>query len=288
MLVPVFLVMTLTMFWPILTTAFYSFHENAGAGAVVGQFVGFDNYVSLLTGELDILLSDPFINSNPYGNAVMVTLIFTVSTVVLEGLFGVIQALLLDRQFRGRSIVRVAILLPWAVPIAIQGMIFYIMFAPGIGAGIEAFKSVGLIVSDTPTAASADVIHILIVADIWKRSAFVALIVLAGLQSIDRTLYEVGRVAGASKWKRFKTITFPLVLPALLVALLFRTIGAMKVYGLIEVLGSCSTIPSISCLTVGEFQTGSHAFASTIATVAAAITLILALFYLVQYQERSL
>ncbi len=87
---------------------------------------------------------------------------------------------------------------------------------------------------------------IVTVADIWKTTAFMALLILAGLQSIDRSLYDVAEVAGASKWQQFKLITFPLVLPALGIAILFRTIDAMRVYGLIDSVSGCTTVPSLS------------------------------------------
>jgi multiple sugar transport system permease protein len=136
------------------------------------------------------------------------------------------------------------------------------------------------LISEAPLANSQDALFVLVIADVWRQSAFMTLLILAGLQSIDRELYEVSRIAGASRWQRFRTITLPLVVPALLVALLFRTIGAMKIYGTIETVSTCNTVPSLSCLVVTTFNNGRYGSASTIAFVMAGIIAILLLVYL--------
>jgi multiple sugar transport system permease protein len=112
-----------------------------------------------------------------------------------------------------------------------------------------------------------------------------ALIILAGLQSIDRSLYEVADVAGASRIERFRTVTLPLVMPSVLVAMLFRTIGSMRVYGLIDTVSSCSTVPSLSCLVVQSFSASRYASAATVAFVTAALIGLVVSVYIIKFAD---
>ena len=292
LLVPVFLLLGVIAFWPLIETFRMSLHADNLVGAeALGEFVGLQNYVELLSGQRDALLVRPFLDLNaPFTSALSVTLIFTVVSVFFETLVGFAQALVLDQNFRGRRWVRVAIIIPWAIPIVIQGMIFYLLFQPGIGFLVNPENPTILqqlgILGETPLATPVDSLIILVVADVWKTSAFMALIILAGLQSVDRSLYDVGRVAGATKWQQFKMITLPLVLPSVLVAMLFRTIGAMRVYGLIETVVGCNTVPSLSCLVVTTFQ-GSRMYGTSaaVAFITAALIGVVVSIYIVKYAD---
>jgi multiple sugar transport system permease protein len=110
-----------------------------------------------------------------------------------------------------------------------------------------------------------------------------ALLILAGMQSIDRGLYDVAKVAGASAWQRFKYVTFPIILPTVMVAMLFRTIQAMRVYGLIETVAGCTTVPSLSCLVVTTFNNRMLGSSATIAFITAAIIAVAVSVYIVGY-----
>ncbi|RRJ30142.1 carbohydrate ABC transporter permease [Halocatena pleomorpha] len=285
MLLPVLLVLGSMAIWPLLYTANLSLHaDNVLSPDLVGGFVGLQNYIDLLTGRANPILRRPFFDlSRPFRSAVPVTLLFTLGAVVMETILGFAMALVLDQRFRGRRFARVAMILPWAVPIVIQGMIFYLMFQPSIGFAVGPLNDLGLI-SASPLANSQDALLISILADIWKQSAFMALLILAGLQSIDRSLYEVAKVEGASRLQRFRTITFPLVLPALLVALLFRTIAALKVYGVVETVASCNTVPTVSCLVVTTWNAHRYGSAAAIAFLVAIAIGLLLLIYLVQFR----
>ncbi|AHG01414.1 ABC transporter permease (plasmid) [Halostagnicola larsenii XH-48] len=286
MLTPVFALLGTMAIWPLVYTGNISLHADAITSAdPVGSFVGIQNYVEILTGQAN--LQRPFFSlSDPFTSAVPVTLLYTIIAVAVETLFGLAMALILNKQFRGRRWVRVAMILPWAVPIVIQGMIFYLMFQPSIGFAVEPLNELGLI-STTPLATSRDGLLIAIIADIWKQSAFMALLILAGLQSIDRNLYDVAKVAGASKLQQFRSITFPLILPALLVALLFRTIGALKVYGLVESTAGCNTVPTLSCLVISLWNANRYGSAAAVAFIIAAVIGILLLGYLVQIRRQG-
>ncbi|ELZ05981.1 carbohydrate ABC transporter permease [Natrialba asiatica] len=286
MLVPVFALLGTMAIWPLLYTANISLHADSIATAdPLGEFIVLQNYVDILAGEAH--LQRPFFSlSNPFTSAAPVTLLYTGSVIAIETVLGLSMALILNKEFRGRRWVRVAMILPWAVPIVIQGMIFYLMFQPSIGFAVDPLSELGII-SSTPLANSRDGLLIAIIADVWKQSAFMALLILAGLQSIDRNLYDVAEVAGASKLQQFRTITFPLVLPALLVALLFRTIDALKVYGLIEATAGCNTVPTLSCLVIDLWNGHRYGSAAAVAFIIATVIGVLLIGYLVQLRKQE-
>lgn len=288
MLLPVFALMGAMAVWPLAETFRLSLHADALTGAsYVGEFVGLENYVELLTGERDARLVRPFLSfERPFQSAIPVTLVFTVGVVLVETLLGFAMALLLDKEFEGRRWVRVAVIVPWTVPIVIQGLIFFLMFSPGVGFATPVLNDLG-IVSETPLANSADALLLVMLSDVWKQTPFMALLILAGLQSIDRSLYRVARVSGASMWQRFRTITFPLVLPTLFVAMLFRTIGATKIFGPIVVISNCSTVPSLTCVVVSSFSSRSYGSSSALAFILAVMVGLFLLIYLVQFRKLS-
>ncbi|WP_254767935.1 carbohydrate ABC transporter permease [Salinilacihabitans rarus] len=291
LLLPAFALLAFVAFYPLIMTFVMSLRADRTRGAEsLGGFVGFENYVNILTGDarlarqfVDLSLSGsfPFVEFGVpmLQQALFVTLGFAILSVVFETLLGFGQALVLDQEFYGRRWVRVAIILPWAVPIVIQGMIFFLLFQPTVGFASDLMQWVGLFGAN-PLADSRDSFIIVLVADIWKTSAFMALLILAGLQSVDRSLYDVARVAGASPWQRFKMITLPLVLPALLVAMLFRTMDAMRIYGLIESTAGCTTLPSLTCMMV-EAMFGGTRIWGTAAAVAFTTAVVIGLFILV-------
>ena len=285
LLTPAFLLLGLLAFYPLVATFNISLHADALRGsAQVGEFVGFQNYVALLTGQLDdVALPTPFLDlSAPFSSALIVTAVFTIVSVLFETIIGFGQALVLDQDFRGRRWVRVAIIIPWAVPLVVQGMIFYLIFQPGVGFGVPLVQQ-WLGFSGTPLENGFEALFLVIVADIWKTTAFMALLILAGLQSVDRSLYDVAKVSGASMWQQFKMITFPLILPTVGVAILFRMLGAAKVYGLIVAMTGCTTVPSLSCLVVTTFSTRRYGTAAAVAFVTAAIIGILVTGYIVKF-----
>ncbi len=287
LLMPVFVILGGIAFWPLVETFWTSLHANTLGMVGTGEFVGFENYIDIFTG--DAILPRPFFDlSQPWTSALIVTLVFTIVSVFFETIIGLGQALVLDQSFRGRRWARVVIILPWAVPIVIQGMIFYLLFQPGLGFATPILHDWGLI-STTPLNDATSSLLILIIADVWKTSAFMALLILAGLQSVDRSLYDVAKVSGASKWQQFKLITFPLILPTILIAMLFRTMAAMRIYGLIETVSGCSTLPSLSCLVVATYFEGNRLGSSAaIAFITAAIIAAFVSVYIYRYAQEGI
>ncbi len=293
LLIPALLLLLVIAIYPLATTFLMSLSADALTGSArLGEFVGFQNYVQLLTGQIDFKFPSPFLPGGGTGfiqSALGVTLVFTAVSVLFETIIGFGQAFVLDQDFRGRRWVRVAIIIPWAVPIVIQGMIFFLMFQPNIGFLIGTAENPTLLnalgISTTPLRNTVDSLTLIIVADVWKTTAFMALLILAGMQSIDRSLYDVAKVAGASPWQQFKMITFPLILPTILVAMLFRTIAAMRVYGIIETMAGCSTVPSLSCLVVTTFNSRLYGTSATVAFVTAAIIAVVVSVYIFKFAD---
>ncbi|WP_162318845.1 carbohydrate ABC transporter permease [Haloarcula limicola] len=278
-LAPTLVIFTAIALWPILYTFQTSLYADSFS-QFHGAFVGLQNYVEIVTGQRGAILIRPFFDlSNPFQSILPTTIIYTVLSVVLITALGFVQALVLNKTFRGRSIVRTAVLIPWAVPIVIQGMIFYLMFIPG-GFGTQILHDLGL-VGARPLSNSASTVGIVTLAAIWKRSAYVALIVLAGLQSIDEHLYDVAKVAGASRWQQFRMITFPQAVPTLMVAMLLTSIGSMRVYGQIDAISNCSTMPSMTCAVVGTFNGSLYGTASALAFLTALLIGSVSMIYLV-------
>ena len=290
LLAPAFVLLAVVAFFPLVRTFQFSLlSDQVSEPSPLGGFAGAENYLDLLTGTalLPQQFLDPTFETPLLQQALFVTLLFAVLSVLFETLVGFGQALVIDQDFYGRRWVRVAIIVPYAIPIVIQAMIFFLIFNPTIGFGTEFMQWLGVF-GDNPLANSSDSFVIVLVADIWKTSAFMALLILAGLQSVDRGLYDVARVSGASKWQQFKHITLPLVAPALLVAMLFRTMDAMRIYGLVDATAGCQTVPSMSCLVITAlFGTRRWATASAVAFLTAVVIGVLVAVYLIALRNRE-
>ena len=281
LLVPSFTVLLLFAFWPLASAVRTSFFGDAIAGGGrLGGFTGLTNYVQLLTNSNALAPAaflDPSFQVPVLQQAFFVTVLFAVISVAGETLLGFFYAMLMQGEYKGRRLVRLLIIIPWAIPIVIQGMIFFLLFRPGYGLLTEPLQQLGIF-SSLPLNTTFDGFVIAVVADIWKTSAFMALLILAGLESVNQDLYEVADVMGASAWQRFRYITFPLVFPVLMVAMLFRTMGALRVYGIIEATSvGCTTVPTMSCLVV-QLMFGSSSLYGSAAAASVLIAIVVGLF----------
>jgi trehalose/maltose transport system permease protein len=215
MILPTLLVVLLIGAWPILYALYLSFLRILPTGQ---SFVGLDNYATLF--------SDP----NFWG-AVVNTVVFTVASVGLEFILGISIALVLNRGFVGQGAARAIAIVPWAFPTVVSGLMWRLMYTDQVGIFAYLADSFGLV--DGPILAnSSAVLFGAVLSDVWKTTPFVSLLLLAGLQVIPHDVYEAARVDGATRWQNFTRITLPLLKPAILVALLFRTLDAWRVYDL--------------------------------------------------------
>ncbi|EQD82310.1 sugar ABC transporter permease [Saccharopolyspora erythraea D] len=222
LLSPTLLVLGLVVFYPLLSALRQSFFtendELDAEGFVVEgeKFNGLGHYFDAIAGE----------GAPRFWNAVWNTTMFTTTTVVLEVVLGMAMALVMHRAFRGRALVRASILVPWAIPTAVSGLLWRWIFAPD-GIANEVLGQQVVWSADGPQAQLA-----VIIAEVWKTAPFVGLLTLAGLQVIPGEVYEAAVVDGAGGWRRFLHITLPLVKPALLVAVLFRVLDALRMFDL--------------------------------------------------------
>jgi trehalose/maltose transport system permease protein len=215
MVIPTLIVVLAIAAGPILYAMWLSLFRVLPTGQT---FVGLDNYATLFT--------DPAF----YG-ALVNTIVFTVASVALEFLFGLIIAVVLNRGFVGQGAARAIAIVPWAFPTVVSGLMWRLMYTDQVGIFAYFAERLGLI--DGPILASTSSLLVgAIVADVWKTTPFVALLLLAGLQVIPGDVYEAARVDGATKWQQFTRVTLPLLKPAIMVALLFRTLDAWRVYDL--------------------------------------------------------
>jgi trehalose/maltose transport system permease protein len=222
MVLPSLLIILIVAFFPILYGIVLSLTDSTVTA--FGSFIGLENYVEMFQ-DPDFLVG----LSN--------TVIFTVVSVTLEFIFGLAIALAVNRAFRGRGLVRAAILVPWAFPTVISAVMWRLMFQPGIGVFQYVAESIGIIsgpVLSDPTA----LLIAAILIDVWKTTPFMALLLLAGLQVIPGEVYEAARVDGANVRQRFFQITLPLLKGAILVAVLFRTLDSYRVYDLFWAFGA--------------------------------------------------
>jgi ABC-type sugar transport system permease subunit len=165
------------------------------------------------------------------------TAFFAAASVTLELLLGLALALGLHRAFRGRGLARTAALLPWAIPTVVAALVWRFAFEGPSGGANALLAALGAVEQAPVWFGDARLAWVpIVLADVWKTTPFVALLLLAGLQNIDSTLYEAARVDGASAWQQLRHVTLPLLRPALLVALIFRTLDAFRVFDLIYVL----------------------------------------------------
>lgn len=231
-LAPALAAVVLVAAWPLMRTVALSFSEADLAEISNFRFVGFNNYLRYYDGLWEGVLADPV-----WWRAVGNTLLFTAVSVPLEAFLGVVFALVLNASFPGRSLVRAVVLIPWAIPTIVSAKMWGWMLHDQFGIVNDMGLRLGLI--DSPLAWTASpglAMASVIMVDVWKTTPFVALLVLAGLQMVPKDCYEAAKVDGAGPIAVFFKITLPLVVPALTVAVVFRTLDALRVFDLIYVL----------------------------------------------------
>ncbi|RWL87061.1 MAG: sugar ABC transporter permease [Mesorhizobium sp.] len=223
--------------WPFLRTVYYSFTDASLADLDARQWVGFDNYFSVLRLPSGRLLYDGLLVDPVWWRAVWNTVRFTVVSVACETVLGMVVALALNAEFPGRGIVRAAILIPWAIPTIVSAKMWQWMLNDQFGIINVVLLDLGLIHAKIAWTASADTAMVaVLIVDIWKSTPFMALLILAALQMLPREILEVAKLDGASPWQIFWRVTLPLIRPAVMVAVIFRALDALRIFDLIYVL----------------------------------------------------
>jgi multiple sugar transport system permease protein len=271
LLAPMAAVLTLFIVFPIGQSMVMSLHRIiVGLPQLGTPFIGLENYRDLL--------KDPVAR-----HSMGITAIFVGTTTFFELLFGLLLALLIHHRFPGRGTLRACVLIPWAIPTVVAAQMWRFLFN-------DAYGTINCVLFATETsgyipwlALPHTALAALIVADVWKTSSFAALLILAGLQVIPDELLHAARVDGAKAWGRFRHITWPLIRPALLVALLFRTIDAFRVFDLAFVMTQGGPADATNVLQLygykKMFMEGWMGYGAAISVVTFLIVLVLAIMY---------
>lgn len=272
LLAPVILVLILFIAAPICQSVFLSLYRNIIAlPQLKSPFVGLENYQELLR--------DPVAR-----HSFWITAVFVGTTTFFELLIGLLIALLINHRFPGRGMLRACVLIPWAIPTVVSAQMWRFLFNDAYG--MINYAAFGTQTSNYIPwlALPGTALSAIIIADIWKTSSFAALLILAGLQLIPEELYQAAKVDGATAWRRFRHITWPLIRPALLVALLFRTIDAFRVFDLAFVMTQGGPADATNVLQLygykKMFVEGWMGYGSAISVSVFMIVLLLAIIYL--------
>ncbi|HEY2507329.1 MAG TPA: sugar ABC transporter permease [Streptosporangiaceae bacterium] len=223
---PVLLVLLAITAYPLVYNVWNSFHHDNLSLPFLTGFAGFANYKELFT-------------DNQFVPALVHTVGFTIVSVAVETLVGLALAVALNKPFRGRGIVRAAVFIPWAVPTVVSAELWRSMFDPQQGFVNYLLTELHLPLAHTTwldgqwTAWAA-----ILIADAWRNTPFMAIVLLAGLQVIPADIYEAARIDGASAWRQFTRLTLPLLKPALMVALIFRTLQSFLVFDVVYIMTS--------------------------------------------------
>ena len=265
-------VIALIAIFPLGWTFWESLHLHELRMPWLGKpFIGLGNYVEIA--------KDP-----RFWAALGHTAFFTVVSISLELLIGLFLALAMNRVFRGRGFVRAAVLVPWAIPTVVAALLWRFIFESQGGILNAMLVNIGILKAPMVWFIEAKTAWVpVILADVWKTTPFVALLLLAGLQNIDLSLYEAAAVDGANAWWQLRHITLPLLKPAILVTLIFRTLDGFRVFDLIYVLtggGPGTSTEPVALYTFNALlQNLRFGYGSALSVVIFAITFALALFY---------
>lgn len=239
LLVPALTAIAAISVYPVILGLWLSLRDTTLV-APVDSFVGFANYQQLFT-------------DSQFWNAWVHTIEFTGASTLLETLIGLIIALNLAAGFVGRGLVRAAMLVPWAIPTVVTSKMFGWLFDGQNGVVNYLLRSAGLIQHNVSWYGSPDLaLWTIVMADVWKTTPFMALLLLAGLQTIPHSLSEAALIDGASPWQRFWCVRLPLLAPTLLIAAMFRALDAFRIFDLVYVLtggGPADSTEVLSTLT---------------------------------------
>lgn len=251
LLIPAGIVLAVVIAYPVVRAVWLSLYSDNRFGESV--FIGFRNYTRAFTGT----------GSDVFWQAFWFTTLLTVVTMILELVIGFAMALIMNRAFRGRGLVRASVLVPWAIPTAVSAQLWLWNFNPtGVINGVFHTNIIW-------TGSHWPSFFAIVIADVWKTAPFVALLVLAGLQIIPNEIYEAAKVDGASTIQNFWRITLPMVKSAVIVAVLFRMLDVLRIFDLPFIMtNGANGTETLSTISYKESIQQIHpSYGSTLATI---------------------
>lgn len=267
-LLPLLLTVILFIVLPVAGTVYDSFFRDVTF--LPRRFLGVENY--------RVLLAD-----RTFYRSLVFTLLFALISVPLEVATGLAFAVVLNRPLPGRTLLRAAVLVPWAIPAAVSGRAFELIYNFSYGLANYLVLTLGL--GEQPMnwlGTSSGAFAALVLADAWRTTPFVAIILLAGLTAIPEDLYRQATIDGAGTLQQFGRVTLPLLKPVLVVALLFRTVDALRVFDVVYVItggGPGGTTNALSLYSYQYFLAGDFGYGSTISVVLFVVAMLLSIFY---------
>jgi ABC-type sugar transport system permease subunit len=272
LLTPSLLVMLGVTLWPVISTFLLSFFHAPTGINQVRTFVGFANYIEMLRDQL-------------FWETIGRTLYFTIVSVGLELILGLAIAQLIHSRPWGWQFLRFSLIIPWAVPTIVNGAMWRWIYSADFGALNGLLMQLGLIKHYVPWLSLPNMaMNLVIVADIWHTMPFVALVLQAALATLPEDLEEAAAVDGANAWQRFWQIRIPLLRPAILVALIVRTVDAFRVFDIVYIITSGG--PAYKTLTItyltylNSFAFGKQGTGAALSFLISTFTIIMALIYI--------
>jgi ABC-type sugar transport system permease subunit len=276
---PAVLVLLVITAYPLVYNIWNSVHHDVINSGLPATFAGAENYKRIFT-------------DNQFVPALAHTAGFTVVSVALETVVGLALALALNRKFPGRGLVRAAIFIPWAVPTVVSAQLWKSMFDPQNGWVNYVLTTLHLPLADTTWLAQTwTAWGAILAADAWRNTPFMAIVLLAGLQVIPTDIYEAARIDGASAWQTFRRLTLPLLRPALMVALIFRTLSSFLIFDVVYAMTSGGPGTSTNVLSYLNWQAffvyADYGYGGAISVALVAIALIIAAAYVRAFRSEQ-
>ena len=262
LIAPAIVMLLIVIGYPVVRAIVMSFQKDAGLDPQTGLFVeggfaGFSNYTHWIFQRCGDIKCPPGTLGSQFWPSMGATIFFTVASVTIEVVLGMWMALVMSRAFKGRGLMRASVLVPWSIPTAVTAKLWFFIFAFDGIANSLLHTEILWTGSEWPARFAV------VVADVWKTTPFIALLILAGLQIIPEDVYEAAKMDGATTWQRFTKITLPLVKPALLVAILFRTLDVLRIFDLPYILtGGANGTSTLSILVVNQIRQGFNSAAA--------------------------
>jgi multiple sugar transport system permease protein len=256
LIIPTIVMLLVVIGYPVVRAIIMSFQKDPGLDPATGLFTsggfaGLSNYAHWIFQRCGDTKCPPGTLGSQFWPAMSATIFFTVASVIIEVVLGMWMALVMSRAFKGRGLLRASVLVPWSIPTAVTAKLWFFIFA------FDGIANSLLHTEILWTGSQWPARFAVIVADVWKTTPFIALLILAGLQIIPEDVYEAAKVDGATAWQRFIRITLPLVKPALLVAVLFRTLDVLRIFDLPYILtGGANGTTTLSILVVNQIRQG--------------------------------
>ena len=282
-LLPMLAALAIVAGWPLGRTIYFSFTDASLNNLGAAHWIGIENYFSIVTLKSGKLVWSGLLADPEWWNAVWNTVWFSVVSVTLETVIGMGVALILNAVFPGRGLVRAAILVPWAIPTVVSAKMWSWMLNDQYGILNDLLQKLGLIHSAIAwTASDSTSMIAVLMVDIWKTTPFMALLILAGLQTIPKDIYEAADIDGVHPVKQFFRLTLPLVRPALMVAVIFRMLDALRIFDLIYILTPNSSATRTMSVMAKQnlFDFDKFAYGSTMSTMLFAIIAIITAAYI--------